>query len=91
MKVEKEEGRGEETTEQQPMSEAPQSTGGEEAEAEAAPPEQEAAATRNRVNSLDRRLKKLNTLSSFLNILSLMALSWHVYYLGNRLHFTYKY
>lgn len=50
--------------------------------------EQEAA-VRNRITALNARLKKLNTLSSFVNILSLMSLSCHVYYLSQRLHLTY--
>ncbi|POO00136.1 late embryogenesis abundant domain-containing protein / LEA domain-containing protein [Trema orientale] len=87
MKVEKEEGRGVEeltTTEQLPTTSA----------ADPAPsrtateaPEQEAA-IRNRLTTLNGRLKKLNTLSSFVNILCLMFLSWHVYYLAQRLYLT---
>ncbi|GMN51789.1 hypothetical protein TIFTF001_020935 [Ficus carica] len=85
MKVEKEEGRGrsgELPAEQQTTAADPAPT-----TVEAEPPEQEAA--RNKVILLNGRLKKLNTLSSFLNVLSLMSLSWHVYYLAQRLHMTY--
>lgn len=85
MKVEKEEGRGssgELPAEQQTTAADPAPT-----TVEAEPPEQEAA--RNKVILLKGRLKKLNTLSSFLNIVSLMSLSWHVYYLAQRLHMTY--
>ncbi|KAG6643669.1 hypothetical protein CIPAW_08G002400 [Carya illinoinensis] len=37
---------------------------------------------------LNGRLKKLNTYSSFLNILTLMALGWHLVYLSQRLHLS---
>lgn len=82
MRVEKEEGRGREElpAEQPSVAEpAPSSMPAKTAEQEA---------VRNRILSLNGRLKKLNTWSSFLNILSLMSLSWHVYYLGQRLHMT---
>ncbi|XP_041017648.1 uncharacterized protein LOC121259909 [Juglans microcarpa x Juglans regia] len=39
---------------------------------------------RIRIVRLNDKLKKLNTYSSFLNILTLMALSWHLVYLGQR-------
>ncbi|KAM1316525.1 hypothetical protein ACFX15_019427 [Malus domestica] len=38
-----------------------------------------------RLNEMRERLKKLNTCSSFLNIASLMALSWHLVYLAQHL------
>ncbi|XP_068322857.1 uncharacterized protein [Pyrus communis] len=38
-----------------------------------------------RLNEMRERLKKLNTYSSFLNIASLMALSWHLLYLAQHL------
>ena len=80
MKVEKEEGRGrEELTEQAPGA-TPSAMATE-------TPEQESA-IRSRLTVLNGRLQKLNTLSSFLNILCLMSLSWHVYYLAQRLHLT---
>ncbi|KAK9270299.1 hypothetical protein L1049_025877 [Liquidambar formosana] len=41
---------------------------------------------KSRIVKLNERLKKLNSYSSFLNILTLMALSWHLVYLGQRLH-----
>jgi hypothetical protein len=41
---------------------------------------------RSRIVKLNDRLKTLNTFSSFLNILTLMALTWHLVYLGQRLH-----
>ncbi|XP_057973327.1 uncharacterized protein LOC131161522 [Malania oleifera] len=40
------------------------------------------------ITRLNERLKALNTYSSFLNVLSLMALTWHLVYLGQRLHMT---
>ncbi|XP_043710185.1 uncharacterized protein LOC122659099 [Telopea speciosissima] len=44
------------------------------------------AADKGRV--LNQRLKRFNTHLSFLNILTLMALTWHLVDLGHRLHFT---
>ncbi|KAJ4962561.1 hypothetical protein NE237_022500 [Protea cynaroides] len=52
----------------------------------------DAAAARDKAKSrlglLNRRLKRLNTRSSFLNILTLMALTWHLVDLGQRLHIS---
>ncbi|XP_010244844.1 PREDICTED: uncharacterized protein LOC104588560 [Nelumbo nucifera] len=45
--------------------------------------EQEEAKTR--LGKLNQRLKQLNTYSSFLNVLTLMGLTWHLVYLGQRL------
>lgn len=39
-------------------------------------------AFKKKLGSLSRRLKKLNTYSSFLNVLTLMGLTWHLVYLG---------
>ncbi|KAL5778817.1 hypothetical protein ACOSQ2_009554 [Xanthoceras sorbifolium] len=47
-------------------------------------PEQEVV--RSKLTRLSERLKKLNTYSSILNILTLMSLSWHLVYIGQRLH-----
>ncbi|CAH8257902.1 unnamed protein product [Arabidopsis lyrata] len=58
MKAEKEEGRGERTSEQE---------------------------LRRKLEQLSERLSKLNTYSSWLNILTLMSLTWHFVYLGQRL------
>lgn len=76
MRLEKEEGGGrEEPSESQPVTSAERAN------------EQEMI--RNRIRGLSKRLKKLNTWSAFANILSLMSLSWHVYYLADRLHLTF--
>ncbi|XP_068658188.1 late embryogenesis abundant protein At3g53040-like [Aristolochia californica] len=40
---------------------------------------------KSRVVKLNRRLKSFNTYSSFLNVLTLMGLSWHLVYLAQRL------
>ncbi|CAA7400337.1 unnamed protein product [Spirodela intermedia] len=39
-------------------------------------------AAKNRILKLDRKLKALNTYSSFLNVLSLMGLTWHLVHLA---------
>ncbi|KAL6965457.1 hypothetical protein U1Q18_036509 [Sarracenia purpurea var. burkii] len=100
MKLEKEEGRGKEDLVSEPSSEevaakpvakSPSTlpTG-----TETAPtppimpekPEQEAALIHLQIVELSERLKRLNAHSSFLNILTLMVLSWHLVYLGHHLH-----
>ncbi|XP_021896051.1 uncharacterized protein LOC110813286 [Carica papaya] len=43
---------------------------------------------RLRIVRLKERLKKLNSYSSLLNILTLMALTWHLVYLSQRLNMT---
>lgn len=40
----------------------------------------------SRMSTTSERLKTLNSYSSFLNILTLMALTWHLVYLSQRLH-----
>ncbi|KAK3002514.1 hypothetical protein RJ639_021674 [Escallonia herrerae] len=47
---------------------------------------QEDAAKKSQIIRMNEILKKLNTYSSFLNVLTLMALTWHLAYLGQRLH-----
>lgn len=42
----------------------------------------------DRILELNQRLKKLNTYSSFLNILTLMLLKIHLIYLAQRLHLS---
>ncbi|KAL6961975.1 hypothetical protein U1Q18_036933 [Sarracenia purpurea var. burkii] len=42
----------------------------------------------SRIAKLNERLKKLNSYSSIFNILTLMALTWHLVYLGQRLRFS---
>ncbi|KAK2970913.1 hypothetical protein RJ640_007604 [Escallonia rubra] len=46
---------------------------------------QEYAAKKSQIIRMNEKLKKLNTYSSFLNVLTLMALTWHLAYLGQRL------
>ncbi|XP_007224898.2 uncharacterized protein LOC18792482 [Prunus persica] len=49
--------------------------------------EQEVAqADTDRLDEMRERLKKLNSYSSLLNVMSLMSLSWHLVYLAQRLH-----
>ena len=43
-------------------------------------------ALRSRIIKLNDKLKKFNSYSSFLNILNLMSLTWHLVYLAQRLH-----
>lgn len=40
---------------------------------------------RRKLERLSERLSKLNTYSSWLNIMMLMSLTWHFVYLGQRL------
>lgn len=42
-------------------------------------------AAKNRILKLDGKLKALNTYSSFLNVLSLMGLTWHLVHLARRM------
>lgn len=43
---------------------------------------------KSRIAKLNERLKKLNAISSLLNIFTLVALTWHLVYLGQRLHLS---
>ncbi|KAL0016217.1 hypothetical protein SO802_003286 [Lithocarpus litseifolius] len=99
MKLQKEEGRGREelTAEPRQVSESSQPVAAEPgastktsttAPAVSSPAALEHEVVRSRIVSLNDRLKKLNSYSSFLNILTLMALSWNLVYLGQRLHLT---
>lgn len=99
MKLQKEEGRGREelTAEPGQVSESSQPVAAEPgastktsttAPAVSSPAALEHEVVRSRIVSLNDRLKKLNSYSSFLNILTLMALSWNLVYLGQRLHLT---
>ncbi|CAI9114916.1 OLC1v1015739C1 [Oldenlandia corymbosa var. corymbosa] len=47
-----------------------------------------AAHAKSEMVRLSEALKKLNSYSSFLNVLTLMALTWHLVYLGQMLHST---
>jgi len=46
------------------------------------------AAVKSRVAKLNKKLRKLNTYSSFLNMLTLMSLTWHLVNLAQRLQRT---
>ncbi|KAF5744227.1 hypothetical protein HS088_TW08G00825 [Tripterygium wilfordii] len=54
----------------------------------ALPENPELEVVRVRIVNLNARLKKLNSYSSFVNILTLMNLTWHLVCLGQRLHET---
>lgn len=90
MKMEKEEGRGREeltgepsrVSEAQPVADAAAST----TTSTVAAARAEEEVVRSRIGKLNDRLKKLNSYSSFLNILTLMALNWHLVYLAHLLH-----
>lgn len=41
---------------------------------------------RAKIMKLNNKLKKLNSYSSFLNILNLMSLTWHLVYLAQNVH-----
>lgn len=43
---------------------------------------------KSRIVGLNQRLKKLNSYSSLLNLLTLMALTWHLVYLSQRLRIS---
>lgn len=86
MKLEKEEGGGREklTSDQQPSgtNPAPSTTTKDAAAPSSSTQEGVEPAVRTRIMKLNESLKKLNTYSSSLNILTLMALSCHLVYLG---------
>lgn len=91
MKLQKEEGRGREelTAEPRQVSESSQPVAAEpgaSTKTSTTPPAVSSPAALEL--QLNDRLKKLNSYSSFLNILTLMALSWNLVYLGQRLHLT---
>ncbi|XP_057746302.1 uncharacterized protein LOC130965553 [Arachis stenosperma] len=71
MKLEKEEGRGREDMTGEPAT----TTLGAEQDA-----------FRSKILKLNEKLKKLNSYSSILNILTLMFLTWHLVYLAQRVH-----
>ncbi|KDP35105.1 hypothetical protein JCGZ_10947 [Jatropha curcas] len=102
LKIEKEEGRGRETSttesnraEQEPVADASPATAlgstatttGSSAPTKV-PENRKEEEIRSRIVRVNERLKKLNSCSSFLNILILMALTWHLVYLGQWLHGT---
>lgn len=96
MKLEKEEGRGRDTSTSEPSSKAaadpssdPASIPVHGADTTSAPPVMpDRVAAMSQIVELSEKLKKLNAYSSFLNILTLMLLTWHLVYLGQHLHVT---
>lgn len=97
MKLEKEEGRGIESSTAEPTArvvdsiteplaaKAPSTTT---TTAPSSTPQErpEDAAAKSELLRLTEALKKLNSYSSFLNVSTLMALTWHLVHLGQRLH-----
>lgn len=81
-RLEKEEGRGREM--QGPAEEA----GIVETAIAEATAEAEQREMRERMRAMNQWLKKLNSYSAFLNILTLMGLSWHLVHLGQGFHLT---
>ncbi|GAV84578.1 DUF4149 domain-containing protein [Cephalotus follicularis] len=100
MKIEKEEGRGRESyeakstrgDESHPVADPSATTTTDTARSEIPFPGQDSSdqeVTKARIVRLSNKLKMLNYYSSFLNIMSLMVLTWHLVYLGGRLHLNY--
>nr|XP_027091300.1 uncharacterized protein LOC113712189 [Coffea arabica] len=97
MKLEKEEGRGVEISKEEqsdgvvdsitePSSVKASSTATKTSPSSSTPHERpEAAASQCEIVRLSEALRKLNTISSFLNVLTLMALTWHLVHLGQLL------
>ncbi|KAJ8492082.1 hypothetical protein OPV22_013803 [Ensete ventricosum] len=91
MKIEKEEGRGRDMAdvmaEPPVMASAPAGTTAATTtkRARATPASVEQDGVKCGLVHLNRRLKKLNTYSSFLNLLTLMSLSWHLVHLARQL------
>ncbi|CAN1171897.1 Transmembrane protein 205 [Linum perenne] len=83
LRMEKEEGRGrEQETQRHQLADAgPAAAGAELAEDDST--EEEA---KTKMAELNGRVKKLNLYSSYLNIGSLMSLTWHLVHLGHNLH-----
>lgn len=90
MRLVKEEGRGRESSASEPRRvvekpPATATTATTEAPSLVVAASAEQEAVRARMAELRERLKSLSTNSSFLNVLTLMALTWHLVYLGQRL------
>ncbi|XWS23398.1 hypothetical protein CRYUN_Cryun28dG0010700 [Craigia yunnanensis] len=94
MKMEKEEGRGRDdfVAEGSRATEPPSVTNPAATKTREAPSPgatcSEQEVVKSRIARLNKRLKKLNTNSSLFNVLTLMALTWHLVYLGQRLCFN---
>ncbi|KAJ4701199.1 late embryogenesis abundant domain-containing protein / LEA domain-containing protein [Melia azedarach] len=88
MKVEKEEGRGRESPTGETSSMATEQRAATTTTHEAETSREQEAAIRTKMGRLSERLRKLNTWSSVLNVATLMSLTWHLVYLGQRLHTT---
>ncbi|KAG7597962.1 hypothetical protein ISN44_As06g022680 [Arabidopsis suecica] len=83
IKAEKEEGRGLDTSEPQ-SSETAARTRGKKKVTE----KMDQDAVKQRLTNLSKRMYRLNAYSSRLNLLTLMSLTWHFVYLGDRLSLT---
>ncbi|KAL9229063.1 hypothetical protein vseg_004579 [Gypsophila vaccaria] len=99
MKLEKEEGRGLDsrgaptrvidTVVTEPTGAAPiTATTARTTVTEAQPTRPDQDAVKSKLSKLDERLKKLNSYSSLLNIMTLVGLTWHLMYLSQRLSVT---
>lgn len=80
MKIEKEEGRG--------IAGAAKEGIADEGSATVVRPPANIAAERQDVLRLNEKLKRLNTYSSAFNVLTLVGLTWHMAYMGQRLQAT---
>lgn len=87
MKLEKEEGRGREPLGSADATQAtePRPPPGETPTPAPTQEDREGDALRARAVRLNERLRKLNSYSSLLNIATLMALTWHLVYLAQRI------
>lgn len=77
MKKDKEEGSGKEARVVEPVGKAETTGRGSTSEE---------AVARSEISHLSRTLERLNSYSSFLNALTLVSLTWHLVYLGQRLN-----
>ncbi|ESQ34535.1 hypothetical protein EUTSA_v10008247mg [Eutrema salsugineum] len=84
IKVEKEEGRGVDTSESHSSEAAAQTCGKKVREKT-----MDEDGVNHKLTKLNERLSRLNAYSSRLNLLTLMSLTWHFVYLGHRLSLTY--
>ncbi|KAM7280606.1 hypothetical protein ACFE04_007740 [Oxalis oulophora] len=88
MKIEKEEGKGIDSHGTDPAVTTTTTTAPTDTLSPASDRSSELDSIRSKMVKHGQRLKKLNSYSSILNILTLMALSWHLVYLAQRLLLT---
>ncbi|KAK6116684.1 hypothetical protein DH2020_049566 [Rehmannia glutinosa] len=88
MKKEKEEGRGKEGQATEPSARVVDSTAetAGRVATTAGEGKQEEVAAKAQIARLSETLQRLNSYSSFLNVLTLMSLTWHLVHLGQRMH-----